>query len=100
VAGRATAIVRTRVDRQLAARSMGNALDEIDASIPFQLETMESRAGQFQTRARLQTTICAYRAQPRVVVSNTARVYAAALTLLGNIAVLAAWLPAAGCPTP
>ncbi|MGH9720474.1 MAG: ABC transporter permease [Bryobacteraceae bacterium] len=162
---RATAIVRTRVNRKFAEQSLGNALRAIDASVPFKMETMESQVGQFYTQARFQTTLLflfalvglglagigiyglvaflvaertreigvrialgATRGEiARLVVSNTARwsfvgltiglmgslfssrllrgllyevhaldsrVYAAAMTLLGIIAVLAAWLPA------
>ncbi len=56
-ARRATAIVRTRLHEQIAEQTLGNALREIDASVPFKLETAESHVGHFYTRARFQTTL-------------------------------------------
>jgi putative ABC transport system permease protein len=164
-ARRATAIIRTRLDERIAEQSLRNTFHEIDTSVPFKLETMESQVGHFYTRARFQTALLllfaliglglagigiygliaflvaertrelgvrialgATRGEiARFVVSNAARwsfvglivgllvsifssrllqgllydvqpldyrVYAAALTVLGIIAVLAAWLPA------
>lgn len=164
-ARRATAIVRTRLNERIAEQTLGNALREIDASVPFKLETVESHVGHFYTRAQFQTTLLLLFASiglglagigiyglvtfliaertrelgvrialgatrgniTLLVVSNAARwsfvglvvgllvsicssrllrgflyevqpldfkVYAAALTFLGTIALLAAWLPA------
>jgi ABC-type antimicrobial peptide transport system permease subunit len=54
---RATAIIRTRLDKRIAEQSLRKSFHEIDASVPFQLETMEAQIGHFYTRAKFQTTL-------------------------------------------
>jgi len=54
---RATAIIRTRLDKRIAEQSLRKSLHEIDASVPFQSETMEAQIGHFYTRARFQTAL-------------------------------------------
>jgi hypothetical protein len=56
-ARRATPIVRTRLNERIAEQILGSALHEIDARVPFKLETIESQVGHFYTRARFQTTL-------------------------------------------
>jgi len=56
-ARRATAIVRTRLDGQIAAQTLRNVFRDIDARVPVKTETMESQVGHFYTQARFQTTM-------------------------------------------